>query len=345
MTELTDDCFKPLICMALRVASDMRLFEFVDKPTDLDELVEKTSADRMVLRRILSAVSSVGYLKQTDVNTWEATPMTYAIRVPALSAWLEHHFDSRLMVYDAFPKWLAKRHYQSTASVTDCVLSEVFGMPVWEFHERNPGRAAVFDLAISTEDQEPPERRPPYPFNEQLSDLRSDDVTLVDIGGGHGQAVQTMRSLYPYLTGRFIVQDLPKTVETIDPKYASEAGFEPMVHDFFTPQPIKGAKYYHMRRVLHDWNDETAAKILKHTHEAMKDSADYSRLLICDFVLPDIGAGMEETMLDLMMFTVCGGMERTESHFAELLHSCGFKIVKIWKAPVGAVAIIEAAIA
>ena len=28
-----------------------------------------------------------------------------------------------------------------------------------------------------------------------------------------------------------------------------------MAHYFFTPQPVKGAKYYHLRRVLHDRND------------------------------------------------------------------------------------------
>ena len=102
-----------------------------------------------------------------------------------------------------------------------------------------------------------------------------------------------------------------------------------MEHDFFTPQPIKGAKYYHLRRVLHDWNDRPNIKILEATRAAMIDTSDYSRLLIKEFVLPDVGAGFSESMVDLIMMQVCDGMERTESQWHELLGKTGFKIVKI----------------
>lgn len=57
---------------------------------------------------------------------------------------------------------------------------------------------------------------------------------------------------------------------------------ELQVHDFFTPQPIKGARAYFMRSVLHDWPDEQCRKILGHLKDAMDPG--YSKILISDCV-------------------------------------------------------------
>jgi len=188
---------------------------------------------------------------------------------------------------------------------------------------------------------------PPYPFSSDTGELSSDSnaVTLVDIGGGFGQAIKSIRAEYPSLKGRFILQDLPKTINQIDLGQAQKEGFEPLIHDFFTPQPIKGAKYYHLRRVLHDWNEDPSIKILEATHAAMKDTPNYSRLLIHEWVLPDIGCGFAEATVDLMMMQLFSGMERTESQWHELLGKTGFKVIKIWRADEGNTAVIEAAVA
>ncbi|RFU23739.1 hypothetical protein B7463_g12598, partial [Scytalidium lignicola] len=188
--------------------------------------------------------------------------------------------------------------------------------------------------------------KPPYPFSGNISELRTDydAVTLVDIGGGFGQAIKRLQTEYPSLKGRFILQDLPKTINQVDVAQAKKEGFEPMVHNFFNPQTIKGAKYYHLRRILHAWNDGLSIKILEATCAAMKDTPNYSRLLIHESVLPDVGCGYREAMFDLLMMQG-GGMERTETQWYELLRKSGFKIVKIWRAEVGTIAVIEAVIA
>ena len=71
---------------------------------------------------------------------------------------------------------------------------------------------------------------PPYPFSSgEVGEIRtdSDAVTLVDIGGGFGQAVKKLHAEYPDLKGRFILQDLPKTINEIDVAQAKKEGFEP----------------------------------------------------------------------------------------------------------------------
>jgi demethylsterigmatocystin 6-O-methyltransferase len=332
---------------AVRIAIDLNLFEIISKPTSLDEIVQKTDADPVILQRILRAVCSIGYVKQTAATLWESTPLTPVLNVPSIRDFLIAHFDERMVIAGRFPEWLKKRGYKNTGSIDDCVLKEVTGEQCWDFYENHPEASAIFDSAMSIQESFPKETLPPYPFLGDVGDLGTDAdaVTLIDIGGGFGQALKKLRAEYPSVKGRFVLQDLPKTISRIDVAQAKKDGFEPTAHDFFTPQPIKGAKYYHLRRVLHDWNDGPSIKILEATREAMRDTPNYSRLLIHESCLPDVGCGFIEAMVDLMMMQTCDGMERTESQWHKLLGKTGFKIVKIWRADVGPSAVIEAVVA
>ena len=62
------------------------------------------------------------------------------------------------------------------------------------------------------------------------------DVLIVDVGGGRGKVLSTIRNSWPGLRGRIVVQDLPKEIAGREPAN----GIEPMAYDFFTPQPVKG---------------------------------------------------------------------------------------------------------
>ena len=80
-----------------------------------------------------------------------------------------------------------------------------------------------------------------YPINDRLPvgfniPSQPDPVMWVDVGGGYGQKTVALKRACPNLPGRFIVQDLPGTIENA-PK---NEGIETMGHDFFTEQPIKG---------------------------------------------------------------------------------------------------------
>ena len=76
-----------------------------------------------------------------------------------------------------------------------------------------------------------------FPFEtDNYVGTSEDKVLLVDVGGGKGDLIERFRRQRSDLAGRMIVQDLPKVIEG---RPAIE-GVEFMVHDFFTPQPIKG---------------------------------------------------------------------------------------------------------
>lgn len=63
------------------------------------------------------------------------------------------------------------------------------------------------------------------------------EVLLVDIGGGTGRDIVGFHKQFPDIPGRLVLQDLPAVIA--DAKNLPQA-VEPMAHDFFSPQPIKG---------------------------------------------------------------------------------------------------------
>lgn len=104
-----------------------------------------------------------------------------------------------------------------------------------------------------------------------------------------------------------------------------------MVHDFNTPQPVKNAKAYHMRFIMHDYPDDRCIEILTHIRGAMGPD---SKVLIADMIVPD--KVDEESIrcaaLDLVLLHT-GGKERTVAGFEKILSAAGLKLHKVWLQP------------
>ncbi|KAI1778221.1 putative O-methyltransferase [Hypoxylon cercidicola] len=174
---------------------------------------------------------------------------------------------------------------------------------------------------------------------------------IVDVGGGVGSFDLQLARLYPDL--RFIVQDQETAAkqgvsiwEKEYPEALKSGRIQFIAHDFFKPNPIKGADIYWLRHVLHDWNDEDCVKILSNTAEAMGPG---SRLLVADItlietlgdpyiqaapkpLLPNYGVHVHHGFsLDISMMALVNGKERTHAEFRKLFERAGLKMVKAWE--------------
>ena len=86
-----------------------------------------------------------------------------------------------------------------------------------------------------------------------------------------------------------------------------------MAGDFFDAVPA-GADAYLLSRVLHDWDDEDALRILRVCRAAMRADA---RLLVVDAILPERAVDQPFAIrMDLHMLLLLGARERTEAEFA-----------------------------
>ena len=164
-------------------------------------------------------------------------------------------------------------------------------------------------------------------FELSGADIEKGRVMAVDVGGGAGHQMLALRRAFPELKGRLVVQDVALMIDQVDREVAEASGLEPMVHDFYTPQPVKGAKVYYLRTVLHDWGDEQSQKILTQLREAM---AEDSVMVIDEIVVPAQGASVMQTNFDITMMAAAGAMERSEAQWRELLSAVGLKIRDIW---------------
>lgn len=93
-------------------------------------------------------------------------------------------------------------------------------------------------------------------------------------------------------------------------------------------QPIsQGAKFYHMRGVLHNQPEREAKLLLTRTKDAM--AAD-SVLIIDELVLAERGLDPYSATVDLTMMAATASMERTTAQWRELLESVGLRLFKVY---------------
>lgn len=169
-----------------------------------------------------------------------------------------------------------------------------------------------------------------YPWQERLSLATGDNVGeervfLVDIGGGKGHDLQAFKKKRSPI-GRLVLQDLPEVIQDI--KEPLPDGVEAVSYSMFDAQPVRGAKAYYMRTVLHDWPDKQALQALQRVWEAM---ADDSVLLINENTVPETWVPRFNTSVDLIMMNMFSSLERTDKQWLSLLERAGFKVVKVWR--------------
>lgn len=174
------------------------------------------------------------------------------------------------------------------------------------------------------------------------ADLQNGAPLFVDIGGAHGLDTERLLAKHPELpTDVLVVQDTPEVVamtpSELDPRVRK------MAYDFFTPQPLIGARAYFFHAVPHDWPDADVLRMLANVKDAMKQG--YSKLLIYEVVLPAKGATSLMTTLDLQLMNCVSGLERTEQHWNDLLKEAGFSISRISRHPRAVESVIEAQLA
>ncbi|GAB1217109.1 hypothetical protein ATERTT37_006332 [Aspergillus terreus] len=172
---------------------------------------------------------------------------------------------------------------------------------------------------------------------ERLLEGLEDGPFLVDVGGGHGHELLGFRQRFPDVPGQLVLEDLPEVIdglESLDPE------IKRVKHDFFQPQPVRDARVYYFKFVMHDWPDDKCRIILDHTKAAMKEG--YSKLLIEDFIVSELQPAPRHTMMDMVVMALCPGIERTQETWTDLLNSAGLEINEFWTHQPDGLGIIEA---
>ncbi|KAI9690721.1 MAG: hypothetical protein M1820_009873 [Bogoriella megaspora] len=325
-------CFGAHTITVVRVAQGMGIFDaFVagqGLEMTLSNLHENTRGDELLLRRVVRLLCSSNVIEEVETDRFKPTPlaMMFANGLPPGDA--IKHFYAQMPVTARLYQYFERTGYKNPEDAYNSPFQ--FGLNTndhyFEWLKRNPEDQQAFNSVMTMgRTYRSEEWYKFYPVEQRLQ-VKDTEVVLVDIGGGIGHDISEVKAQFPNLPGRMILQELPHVIDSIQQPLAS--GIETLKHDMFTEQPIKGAKAYYMRTVLHDWPNKQALVALTRIREAMtRDSV----LLLNENALPLNNVPKYSAHLDFTMMEILGSLERTERQWVDLITESGLKLIKIWK--------------
>jgi O-methyltransferase domain len=294
-----------------------------DGPRDARELAKALDLDAPALRRVLRLLASVGVFEEQASGAFALTPIGELLRSDApgsmrasvmlfagtgiQDSWKELEYCVRTGE-PAFRK--ASPHADAFAQIA-----------------QDPEAAANFDKAMATfAPQTAAAVAAAYDFTAF--------GTLADVGGGNGALLLGILKANPRLRG--IVFDQPHVAERARENLRAE-GFADRCQvvggSFFDGVPT-GADAYLLKHVIHDWNDERAAAILKNVRAAVPSNG---KLLIVEGIYPPrIDQSLESrgaAANDVNMLVCTGGRQRSEQEFRELYAASGFELTRVVPTP------------
>jgi len=311
---------------ALAVAAELGLADLLrDGPRTAAALAEICNVDADSLHRLLRALASVGVFVQTEPGSFALTPMADLLR------------SDRPDSMRALARMYGSEQYEAWGGLLESVrdggpaFDHAFGTSYFTYLAAHPEASSIFNDAMTG-------------WTAQLSDAVvaaydfSGSGRVVDVGGGIGLLLATILAAVPTLLGTLFERshvaqqaDAYLRATPIGDRCTVVAG------DFFEAVP-DGGSFYVLAQILHDWDDDHCAKILRNCREAMLPDA---KMLVIEQVIPPRNEPSLGKWLDLHMLVLLGGRERTEAEYASRLRAGDFELDRVIPTAAGA-SILEA---
>lgn len=302
-----------IISQAICVAAELDIASrLADSPLTAAQLADATGAEPDALGRVMATLTAEGLFTEDERGRYALTPLGELLRGD-LPGSLRHF--SLQMGAEAYLAWSGALQAVCTGQPA---FDKFFGAPYFDWLAAHPETAARFtrfqsDLVV-----------------RRLEPLRTIDWPprglVVDVGAGDGALLIELLAGRPGLTG--VAVDLPHVADAARLRVA-QAGLTDRIRcvgaDFFHTIP-SGGDFYILAEILHDWDDENAAAILRQCRRAMPS---YGRLLLLEQVIPDGEGQYPVRLLDLHMLIMLGGRERTRAQWRALLEGSGFTLESV----------------
>ena len=303
------------VAQAVSVAAKLGIADLLKEgPRDCDEMARANQVDADALYRLLRALAGAGVFVEVGDRRFGLTPIADFLRsdVPG---------SSRAVATMAGEDWTWRPWGQLYRSVKtgERAFDQIFSAALFDYLADNPSAAAVFDEAMTG-----------WSMQDSVAVAEAYDFsginTLMDVGGGHGHLLATILKANPSLRG--ILFDAPAVAEGAADRIEAEGLAERctvVAGDFFASLP-EGADACILKSVIHGWNDEQAASILRNCRQAVGPGG---RVLLAEMVVSPGNDPHVGKLLDLEMLVLAGGRERSEAEFRELLAAAGFRLARI----------------
>ena len=300
-SDLWDALRGALATRALGIVSDLGIAQkLADGPRPVAELAEETGADPDTLHRLLRALASDGIFAEEEPGVFRNTDVSEQLlrrRLGRVRAPLRRRL--------APGRRRAGRLRQGGVPTSSTAPTSGPGSPRIPTSARSS--TARWSRARSSE-------RSGSTGSTGAATRRSSTSAAAT-----ARCSSALLERQPGLRG--IVFDLPETVR-------DEAALGDRIRfvegSFF--ESVPEGDVYLLSTILHDWDDESAAAILRTIRAGAPPDA---RLILFEAVVPEGNEPDGGKWLDLLMLALFAGRERNEAQWRELLEAAGFEPTSI----------------
>ena len=271
-------------------------------PRSSEDLAPEVRAHAPSLYRLLRALASLGLLAQDERARFALTALGEYLRsdVPGSMLGMAQLFASE----EHGAAWSAPAY--SVAS-GEPAFEHLYGRTLWEYLDDDRELNAIYRNAMTSLASH---AAPEIAERLDLDGVRS----VADVGGATGTLLEAILARNPSVRG--ILYDRPGVIAAAAreaPRVLKER-CDFVAGDF--TQNVPAADVLVLSRVLHDWSDADAARILTNCRAALPP---HGRVVVFDCVIepgdaPDLGK-----LLDLEMLVINNGRERTQRELEALL--------------------------
>ena len=290
------------------------------------ELAPELGADPDMLHRMMRAAAVHGIVRLDRRGRFRLTRLGRALRSDAT---LSARSFARFM---ALPSMVS-----AWTGLTDGVrdgrsaFRRVHGDSIWDWFAAHPEEGELFGAAMRSFTQlDAPAIA--------AADLWPDEGTVCDIGGGIGTLLAALLADRPSLRG--VLVDSPTMIAQAEvnlTRHGLRDRVELVAGDLFGELSAE-ANVYVLKNVLHDWDDETCARILRTARARMRDGA---RLVVIEQLQERNRPHPLASSGDILMFIQCDeGRERSRAELHQLLRAAGLRPGRVERA--SASALLEA---
>jgi SAM-dependent methyltransferase len=313
------------VCNAVCAAARFRLADHLSaRARTCADLAPEIGVHAPSLYRLLRALASLGLFTEDAHGRFATTP---------LGEWLRSDVTGSMYGMARFIG--SEEHGAAWNALPYAVASgepafeHVYGRSAWQYLDEDPELNAIFSLAM---------RSLASNASGELAAHLSLGIgsTVCDVGGADGTLLAALLEHNPGVRG--ILYERPAAIaEARRADLAALRGRCDYVEGDFLER-VPSADLIVLSRVLHDWPDADAERILANCRAALPP---HGRIAIYDAVIepgdaPDFGK-----LLDLEMLVITtGGRERTRTDFEHLFARTGLRLSGI--TPLSSGSIVEA---
>ena len=290
----------------IRAGVELGVFEAL--PASSGELGMKLGLPESMGARLLRGLAELGLVERRDDGYYRATERgRYLKRSHPLSL-----ADAALMwAGDTYDAWSGVTQALRTGRSS---VTESHGRGFFDWLGDDPSKLREYHRALAS-----------YARHDYRDLTGPVDFGVhrhvLDAGGGTGELAFALLRAFPSLTGT--VMDRPEVLREAEAPEDVAGRCSFIAGDLFSRWPVESDAVV-LARVLHDWPDADAARILKRAREAMPLGGC---LYVVEMVLDEFSES--GGLLDLNMLVTTGGSERSAERFRVLLAGAGFEMLDV----------------